>query len=362
MPESAASGNEWAVERYRPGDERDMLALFKRVFGHERSVEHWTWQFKNNPYGGPFATLARRKTDHALVGQHVVMLYLLNVKGRAVKGCHSLDLAVHPDYRGQRIFDVTARDCFEWCASNDIQFVIAFPNAQSYPGFVRTLGWNRILFPIRYAMRVGVARQLRKALGGMSFLARAVDLVFRSARRLQLRAGHAALAAQDTRDVSVATSATVPEGHDSLWDACRSQEVLSLWKDARYLRWRYDDNPEHEFSYLYLMRDGAIVALAVVVEIDDVATICELMVREHDVRLGRLLVSHACLRALGRGMDKVRFLGSDAGFLDDVFQGFERHVSFENVLVGRAFQDADLNALASIPSNWTVTLGDGDFV
>ena len=362
MSEASGMGRDWGLERYRAGDELDMLGLFRLVFGNERSLEHWTWQFKSNPYGGPFATLARRKSDRLLVGQHVVMLYRLNVKGRPVGGCHSLDLAVHPDYRGQRIFDVTARDCFEWCLSHDIQFVIAFPNASSYPGFVRTLGWNRILFPNRYLMRVGIGGPLRKALKGVPLAAPVADLVFRAARRLQLDARHAMLARQVGSGVGLSTGATVPEGHEALWDACRSQEVLSLWKDSQYLRWRYDDNPEREFSYLYLTIDGAIAALAVTVELGAVFTICELLVREHDVQLGQLLVSHACLRALERGMDKVRFLGYDAGFFDEVFEGFERNVSFENVFVGRAFRDAELNALASIPGNWTVTFGDGDFV
>jgi GNAT superfamily N-acetyltransferase len=362
MPDASGMGMDWDLERYRPGDERDMLELFRLVFGKQRSLEHWTWQFNKSPYGGPFATLARRKSDHLLVGQHVVMLYLLNVKGRPVRGCHSLDLAVHPDYRGQRIFDVTARDCFEWCLSHDIQFVVAFPNASSYPGFVRTLGWNRILFPNRYVMRVGIGGAVRKGLKGMPLVAPAADLVFRSGRRLQLSARHLALTRQAGRGVRFVTSATVPEGHEALWNACRSQEVLSLWKDSQYLRWRYDDNPQHEFSYLYATIDGVIAALAVIAEFDAVTTICELLVREHDVQLGRLLLSHACLRALDRGAEKVSFLGYDGGFFHEVFEGFERNVSFENVFVGRAFQDAELNAIASIPSNWTVTFGDADFV
>jgi len=361
VPERNEPSRTWTPERYRPGDEAEMLRLFREVFGRERSLEHWEWQFKHSPYGGPFAVLARRTTDRALVGQHIVMLYLLNVKGRPVRGCHSLDLAVREDYRGQRIFDVTARECFEWCLDHDIQFVLAFPNESSYPGFVRTLGWNRILFPNRYVMRVGIARAVPGGLGRVPFVRSVLDGVFRGVRRLGLWARHAALASH-ARGVRFSTSARVPEGHDDLWNACRSQEVLSLWKDAEYLRWRYDENPDHEFTYLFLQGGDAIVALAVVVAQVGVATICELLVRDRDVALGRLLVSHACRRALRAGMDKLRFLGRDAGFFDEVFRGFDRDVAFENVFVGRAFADAELNALARIPDNWTVVFGDGDFV
>lgn len=362
MPDAPGKAVEWEIEGYRAGDEADMLGLFKLVFGNERSLDHWTWQFKNCPYGGPFATLAWRRSDRLLVGQHVVMLNRLNVKGRSVGGCHSLDLAVHPDYRGQRIFDITARDCFARCVAHGIQFVMAFPNASSYPGFVRTLGWNRILYPNRYLMRVGLGAPLRRTLRGVPLVANATDVVFRLMWRLQLSVRHALLARQTEGEVAIAISGTVPEGHDALWDACRSQEVLSLWKDAQYFRWRYDENPEHEFTYLYLVKNGAIVALAVIVLVGADATICELMALEHEVSLGRLLVSHVCLHASRRGADKVRFLGHDSGFFDEVFQGFERNTSFENVFVGRALADDALDVLARIPSNWTVTFGDGDFV
>ena len=52
---------DWTLERFRPGDEKDVMALFATVFGYPRSVEHWNWQFRDNPYGGPFIAFGRSK-------------------------------------------------------------------------------------------------------------------------------------------------------------------------------------------------------------------------------------------------------------------------------------------------------------
>ena len=361
MGEGRGQDVDWVIERYRSGDERDILELFHIVFGTERSMEHWLWQFKDNPYGGPFATLARRSSDRRLAGHHIVMPFPLNVKGQQVRACHSLDLAVHPDHRGQGVFAATGRDCFEWCSSAGIQFVVAFPNASSYPGFVRTLGWHRILFPNRYVLRLGIGRQVGRVLR-LPLAASAADLAYRSMRGVQLSARHALLTKRAGSGVRFGISATVPDPYEALWDAWRSQEVLSVWKDSQYLRWRYDSNPDHDFRYLFLMRGPAMVAVAVMVELEGVAAICELLVGDRDVGLGQLLVSHVCLHAMERGMDKVRFVGFDAGFFDEILHGFDRQVAFENVFCGRAFQDRDLDALGAIAGNWTLTFGDGDFV
>lgn len=48
----------WHLDRYREGDETAILELFAAVFGQSRSLAHWTWQFKRNPYAGPFVTIA----------------------------------------------------------------------------------------------------------------------------------------------------------------------------------------------------------------------------------------------------------------------------------------------------------------
>jgi len=40
-----------------------------------------------------------------------------------VRACQSVDTAVHPDHRGQRIFEGTASDCYAWCASQGLEAV-----------------------------------------------------------------------------------------------------------------------------------------------------------------------------------------------------------------------------------------------
>jgi len=352
---------EWRLERYEAGDEAGLLELFRTVFGKSRSLEHWTWQFQRNPYGGPYVTIARRARDRAVVGGYSVMPVMLNYLGRAVPACQSVDTAVHPDFRGQRIFEKTATDCYAWCAEAGLQAVVGFPNASSYPGFVRSLGWKRVVFPTAHALRLGYADVLRK-MGPIGVLGAPFDVAYRLGMQLRLGGRIAALRGRAPAGNRFEVARSVPAGYEALWDRWKLQEVLSIWKDSKYFAWRYDQNPDHAFSYLYLARDGGIPALAVGVVIDGALVLCELVVGDRDVATGRLLVAEICRYALGRGLSAVRFLGHDAGLFDDVLEGFERRRSYTDVFGGRVLAPGPIGEELPHADRWTVTFGDGDFV
>ncbi len=360
MPEPTPA-RPWRLERYRDGDETAILGLFRTVFGRSRSVEHWRWQFRDNPYGGPFVTLARREDDGAVVGSYSVMPVRLNLMGRPVLACQSVDTAVHPDHRGQRIFERTAADCYAGCADAGLQAVIGFPNANSYPGFMRALDWRRIVFPVQHVLRLGIGPGLGRALG-VPLLPALADGVYRVVAGARLATRRALLARLGGAGLAFRVAAELPAGYDALWDGWRSQEVLSVWKDADYLRWRYDRNPDHRFHHFMLSRGDALLALAVGVELDGALVLCELLVGGRDPLVGRRLALEVCLHARARGLRAVSFLGADAGFFADALAGFERRTSYANVFCGRAFTPGPLAELLPHAANWTVTFGDGDFV
>ncbi len=352
---------EWRLARYQPGDETAILELFQTVFGKSRSLEHWRWQFRDNPYGGPFVSLARRVRDGAVVGSYSVMPIQLNLVGRPVLACQSVDTAVHPDFRGQRIFEKTATDCYEWCAGSGLQAVVGFPNANSYPGFVRGLEWKRIVFPTQSMLRLSLALGLRRVLG-VPALASLADLPYRLTVGTRLGARHALARRLAGPGVRFAGTDTVPAAYEAFWNAWRSQEYLSLWKDSKYLAWRYDRDPDQRFQHRWLERDGAITAYAVATEIDGALVLCELMIGGRDVAMGRLLACELVAEARRRGLRAVSFLGHDAGITRDVLEGFEHTVSYTNVFGGRAFAGGTLAETLPHAGNWSVAFGDGDFV
>ncbi len=359
MSPTAATEREWDIVPYQPGDETEILAMFNEEFGQHRSMEHWRWKFGTTPYGGPFISLARHRGDRRVVGNHVLMPFPLNVLGRQVLAGHSLDLVVRRPFWGQGIFETAGQHCIDDFRARGGRAVVAFPNGASYPGFVRSLGWNRILFPSLWTLRLDMGAALRRAgLGAAGALAGAPLNLVTSAK---LAAARASLG-RATRGLAYASSADRPADYDALWNACRSHEVVSLWKDATYLDWRYGRNPDHAFRYETLRDGDTLRAFAVSVERDGVLILCELLVPGRSVDVGRRLVYEVAARALSRGLRAIQFFGHDAGFYAEVFERFERRTAFENVFVGRSLAADDLDQRMANPTNWSVTYGDSDFV
>lgn len=347
------SDRTWSTRRYLPGDELDLLALFNRVFGRSRSLDHWRWQFERNPYAPPTIVVARRRSDDLLAGSHVVMPVALNASGERFLAAHTLDLVVHEDFRRQGIFETTALECFDWCRERGMRAVFAFPNAQSYPGFVRTLGWSRILDPERWDLRLGLSQVGGSAVRA-SGLTRLPDLAWRSFTRLGL--GRRSRWSVDWQEQA-------PEDQDALWSECAPELRLSLWKDREYLRWRYDSNPDHRFRYLTLRSGSRLCAVAVVHTEQGRTTICDLISpRAAGDSLGRALVVEVCHRALREGDDRVGFVGRDDGYFARCLGGFRRRPAPESVLTGRGLAGDDVDRLVRDGTNWTLCFGDADYV
>lgn len=343
----------WRTRRYQPGDEHDLLALFNRAFQKQRSLEHWRWQFERNPYAPPTMIVARRDSDGVLAGSHVIMPIALNTAGARVLAGHTLDLVVHEDFRRQGLFETTARECFEWCLERGMRAVIAFPNAQSYPGFVRTLGWSRILDPQRWDLRTGC----RGALGSAAW-ARSLTWVPDLAWRMLSRAGR-----RGDAQWRVEWRSVVPDDHDVLWAECAPEMMVSLWKDREYLAWRYDLNPDHTFEYVTLREGVRLRAVAVVLREAGRSVTCELLCpRAAGPALGPALVRAVCEHALRRGDDRVSFLGHDDGPFASSLAGFRARPAPESVLTGRGLEPGPLDVLVRDGSNWTVSYGDADYV
>jgi len=351
---------DWVVEPYRPGDETAIIDLFRSEFGRERSLAHWRWKFLENPYGGPFISLAWHREKRFLVGNQVLMPFQLCVEGRPLLGGHSLDLVVHHDFRRQGVFEQTALQAFETLRQAGGAVLVAFPNASSYPGFVRTLHWRRILEPRLWKQRLGVRRKLGRMLR-VPLAAQAADAAYRLASRQALER-RARARRTDTPGVEVRHLDRLPESTDALWDRERRVVDLSLWKDRAYLAWRYEKNPDHRFVFHALFAGEVLEGLVVSTESAGIALLCELIVPSRSIALGRRLLAEVSLHHDRAGVDEIHFLGHDAGFDTEVFEGFESRPAPENVFVGRAIEDEELTTRMADPGRWTLSYGDGDFV
>jgi hypothetical protein len=226
------------IRPYRPGDENGILAGHNATLTPSRSHAHWQWKFRDNPTGHVHTMVADHE-EHGIVGAYVTLPVFVSLEGERRLAGQCVDLFVLPDHRrhGPRpgLFVNLALAHYElWGGRGPGQ------NAFHHGWPIAT--WRIGQKYLRYEMVRDWDFLFRETPPG-GFPARAVGA-----------------------ELEVGSVPRFGEDADRLWEARRSDALLAVVRDARYLNWRYAD--AHDATYVMLecreRRTGALRGIAVV--------------------------------------------------------------------------------------------------
>jgi len=212
------------IRAYRPGDAPGILACYNRIFPVDgvipaRSAAHWSWKYEHNPTGLLQHVVAEHETE-GIIGGYAGIPVRIWSEGRAQLAAQGVDLMVLPRWRrhGRRpgLFIHLGWKYHElYCGSGDGDVLF-------------TYGW-----PVP-AWRMG-----QRYLGYWNI--RDWDFLFREVQALGFQ----------HRDVPAALETRIVErydaGVDALFDVVKRDVGLALWRDHRYLNWRYADRPDADY-------------------------------------------------------------------------------------------------------------------
>jgi hypothetical protein len=276
----------------------------------------------------------------------------VNFCGREICAGQSCDTMVRGDQRGKGWFVRLATVNYEQAAAGGLQAVVGFPNRNSFPGFMRSLDWRRITSLREYTCRLGY----RRLWGG-------TDALYKLILRAGLRGKTFALRLWHER-LDIVVSDVLSDNLGELLDEVRNHEVLSIWKDLPYLRWRYESHPENSYTFHVLLKAGRAEGLVVSRTVGSTIAICELVHRRRDVRESVVFLNSLLTLYAREPWQKVEFFGHDDGFFQSVFRacGFAESYSSGFVFGGRVFGGGPLEGHFPHAANWTVSYGDTDVV
>lgn len=319
----------WMYRDYKNGDELQIIRLFNRVFGQEMSLPFWKWRFKENPYGKGIIKLVFDADK--LIGQYAVIPMSVQVTGVPVKAAFSMTTMTHPDYSGRGIFTFLAGEVYKSCAQQGFSFVYGFPNDNSYPGFTQKLGWEGL------GKTVTLQKVLHEESDNLSIVA-------------------------DIKNV-----ARFDKSVDLLWNKVKNDYPVIVPRVARYLNWRFVQNPEVRYQkYVISDRPGQTLGYAVLKEYvrgDEKKGHIVDMLSVDDNDIIRMLVRHACAYFQSRQIADVSGWFPAASCYSRVMEeeGFKAENTGQNFGV-RAFDKAGSLARIVVGSldNWYLTMGDSD--
>ena len=232
--------------RYTPEWRPSLVALLARVGTTQLTDEEFTWWFDRNPGGEGIVSLA--VDDGEVVGVAAMSFFTTRLDGVETRLAIPVNVATDARYRGQGVFSTLEQENEESAAASGSPLTVTFPNANSYPIFIRRLGWidlPRLRLWARPLRASGVARYLLGRAGDEGGM-RPLDATAHKAHGLEVRP----------------VDRFGPE-LDELGARAAAGYGSHFSRDAAYFNWRYLDSPR-DYRCFGAYRGGDLVGVGVV--------------------------------------------------------------------------------------------------
>ncbi len=333
------------VVRYTPEWRASLVALLARVGTTQLSDDEFAWWFDRNPGGEGIVSLAVDGGE--VVGVAAMSFFKTRLEGVETRLAIPVNVATDARYRGQGVFSTIEQLNEEAAAASGSPLTVTFPNANSFPIFVRRLGWVELprlrlwARPLRFG---GVVRYLlgrEGEQGGMR---------------------PRSPGPRPSRGVVVRPLERFGPDMDALGERAAAGYGSHFSRDADYFNWRYLDSPR-DYRCFGAYRDDELVGVAVVGHTFkhgvSAGFLADLVAAPEEAAAVRALVVRAVEEVQG-GADALVLLPPPApaqrrALLRAGFAPTNKKLRF----IGKTLQDGA--RLDERTAAWHFTLGDFDF-
>ncbi|TCI91743.1 GNAT family N-acetyltransferase [Tenacibaculum sp. M341] len=213
------------IKNFKEGDEYQIFKLFELVFERPMNPEYWYWRFQNNPAGKHMIKLMW--SGETLVGHYAVSPVQMSVNNTTVLGALSMTTMTHPDYGRRGIFGSLAEALYKDLEENkNVQAIWGFPNNNSHYGFIKKLKWNDL----------GVINHLIK-----------------DSEKIE-----------SEKNSNIKLCKVFNNNHENIIKSITSNFDVKVDRNAKYLNWRFNDNPNVEYITFEYTENMEVEAFLVV--------------------------------------------------------------------------------------------------
>jgi GNAT superfamily N-acetyltransferase len=135
--------NELSLEKLENENLGGLIETYKECFGIDVDEDYFKWKYYKNPCGEAVCFIA---LDGRKVGAfYGVIPEIYEINGKKIKVYQSMDTMTHPNYQRRGLFTKLANLTYQHILDNEGKLILTgIPGGNSYPGFVKKLGWKDI--------------------------------------------------------------------------------------------------------------------------------------------------------------------------------------------------------------------------
>lgn len=247
LSESDFAGISNLITRMSSGDAGQRL--------RDKTEAYYRWMYEANPSGRAFVHSARQGTR--VVSSFAVAPKVFQVDGREVVLGKTMDMFTDPEYQGRGLVKRCTEAVFKEARRAGVEGWYVTPSVNSYPIFKEKWGYREDLHLI-YRLRILDFSRVLAVTVKPARLGRVAGVVANAVAKRMARRRSTHLPKSYKATVIDRFGSDV----DKLWSSVASGYRVALVRDARYLNWRYVDNPDTYLTY-GLTRDEELVGLVV---------------------------------------------------------------------------------------------------
>lgn len=249
--------HKWIARPYKEGDEKGIFELRKVVYpggdyDYERWLRRWRWFYQENPAGKSYIWLA--EDSGKIVGQAATVPVLLKIGDAIVRGRLGADAMTHPEYRHQGMYPILTKHRNEETGKDGIYITYSFSGrsavqriTKKYFGTVH-IGNTRVFampFDWRNTLKLKTNNGFLLTLGALS--GGIIKNVLYRAKKLPVIEG-----------LTIKEIAGFDGRFDGFWSEVSGHYQIMVARSREYLKWRYVDIPDTEYSIYSAEKDNEI--------------------------------------------------------------------------------------------------------
>jgi hypothetical protein len=245
----------WSIRDYIDGDEKGVNELFNAIFSKTRTLEHWNWEFKNNPEGSKILVVEEKEQIIA----HLASIHrTVKIENQDFFASLEVDGMTHPDFGRRGIFVALGKKLLFESEEKGIDIVLGFPNVKALPGHrklgcIELFSLNVMIRPLNFR-NISNKMFTNKLLGKLSeIFGKFTFKFFYKARKTGIDEG-----------VVLKTIKEFGDRFDRFWEGAQASYPIILQRDRKYMNWKYIDCPHRDYKSFVAEKEGRYLAVVVV--------------------------------------------------------------------------------------------------
>jgi predicted N-acetyltransferase YhbS len=226
-------------------DQEILTQLLQRNFGFAPEAR-FEWIYKNSPSGYPTCLLLQHTETGTIVGSLSLFPRTISIDGKSVQALITGDLVVDKEHRAIGPALKLVKSAMSMCNQNISGILFGISNANSYV-VVQRSGFEILDDICEMTLVLSTYSYIRRLIP-FSFIARPLSFLLDFALRVRDKG----IFKRSKRNYAIDFPRSFNERFDELWEKQSKKYSFIGERSSRFLEWRFNQSPYHEYKVFTL--------------------------------------------------------------------------------------------------------------